>query len=150
MSRDSRIRCVVIGSVSETVRNIIDDLNLKSTLKRKIKFIEHSDNEAWEKNHKSGNLGIRLGVGSNGECSGLVRDYVSFGMKVITDESTPDLAKIKNVRIVKDEITPDALAESIIELLGEDFEIDNELQFKKSRIRYESEIKKIIGNQLGR
>jgi len=45
----------------------------------------------WRKFHQSGSIGIRLGVGENGESSGLIRDYLYFGMKVISDENTQSL-----------------------------------------------------------
>lgn len=149
MSRDSRISCVVIGSVSRSVKMTIDELNVKPAEKRKFKFIQRRDDETWRKTHESANLAIRLGVGGNGECSGLIRDYIGFGMKVITDEVTPDLRKIKNMKIVEDDVTPGELAKTIIQFLREEYKVNIKAELKSSEVKYAKQLKSVIRNQHG-
>ncbi len=146
MSRDSRISCVVIGSVSQSVKMIIDEMDVKSDEKRKFKFIQRRDDETWRKTHESATLAIRLGVGGNGECSGLIRDYIGFGINVVTDEATPDLRKMKNMKIVEDDINPSELAEIIIQFLSEKHKIDNKAGVKSSEVKYVKQLKSVLRN----
>ena len=43
----------------------------------------------WDILHSQSRVGIRIGVGTLGESSGLLRDYLAYGMFVVTDDSAP-------------------------------------------------------------
>ena len=43
----------------------------------------------WDILHSQSRAGIRIGVGTLGESSGLVRDYLAYGLVVVTDDPTP-------------------------------------------------------------
>jgi len=83
-------------------------------------------------------------VGVNGECSGLVRDYISLGLKVLTDENSPELITVDNVMIVKKEIQIKQLSDKIIVLLSEKH-VKNKGDFvDSSRKNYEKLLKKML------
>jgi hypothetical protein len=66
----------------------------------------------WDILHSQSRVGIRIGVGTLGESSGLIRDYLAYGLVVVTDDPTP-ISTHPRVVGVEAGCAPPALAEAI-------------------------------------
>lgn len=71
----------------------------------------------WDILHSQSRVGIRVGVGALGESSGLVRDYLAYGLVVVTDDPTP-ISDHPRVVKVEAECSASALAEGISKALS--------------------------------
>jgi hypothetical protein len=134
----------LVGSICTDIEKELSELVLAKSVRRK--FISHPDvsNEKWEELHKHADCGIRLGVGKNGEASGVVRDYLFFGLKVISDELTTSLSTYPQYFYFNNEV-------SITENVGllKDF-ISSEIEMKqqdsdKFSNAYRSKLLEILG-----
>ncbi len=56
-----------------------------------ISAVKGASDSEWAQVLTSTKVGVRLGVGQLGESSGLVRDYLMFGMNVVTDDGEPPI-----------------------------------------------------------
>jgi hypothetical protein len=74
------------------VVNFFEEGTLKKIAKsqklstKSLSLVREFTDSQWDELLKPNVIGIRLGVGSNGENSGIVRDFLSSGMQVVTDE----------------------------------------------------------------
>jgi hypothetical protein len=84
----------IVGSVSIGIEKQLNGIQMLKSVRKKFKFYPSVATERWEALHKGSNCGLRLGVGKNGEASGVVRDYLAYGLKVVSDE--PSLSLIGN------------------------------------------------------
>ena len=85
-----------IADNSETKINIIGGIvknpSIKKLKEKNIKVFLNNDDHSWVKAHEESDVCIRLGVGLNGESSGVIRDALSMGLEVIGDEESQSLA----------------------------------------------------------
>ncbi len=92
LCKESEIKILFLGSVSKQIQT--EHPNLSNT--KMVDFIETCTEEEWDHYHSRSKLGIRLGVGEQGEKSGSVRDYLVYGMQVLTDEETKSFKELPN------------------------------------------------------
>jgi hypothetical protein len=130
------------GSVSEQIRDEIRAKVEFRTLGVKSNFEVLSDDQ-WRKFHRVNSIGIRLGVGTNGESSGLVRDYLSLGMKVVSDENTKHLLSNPNYYSVAKGADYLEISESILKALAQPLQQDVDLE--SSRAEYFENLLEILG-----
>jgi hypothetical protein len=112
------LRIQVVGGVSLAFRDILRKKKELRVLKKQTEYVQAESQNDWESCHSKGSLGIRLNVGINGESSGLVRDYLMYGMKVISDESSLDLQNNPNFTKVSSQIEYSELSKCIIQALS--------------------------------
>ena len=108
LCEERELKVLFLGSISEQVKNS----TLANT--KMVQLIEHCSDEEWDGYHNQSKIGIRIGVGEQGEKSGTVRDYIVYGVQVLTDERTNYFRKYPNY-ILYDETTP--LASQIKKIL---------------------------------
>lgn len=84
----------VVGSVSIEIEKQLSRLKVLKSVRKRFKFYPSVTDGEWEALHMASDCGLRLGVGKNGEASGVVRDYLAYNLKVISDE--PSLSLIGN------------------------------------------------------
>ena len=116
MSYNSDVTCLVVGSMCQSVKELQREVT-ESKFAMKFDFIPNADDKEWEELHRSCAVGVRLGVGANGESSGLVRDYLYFGLNVITDETSEIMRTQDRVTIVDPQIDALELGKLILEIL---------------------------------
>lgn len=110
MIMNPKITCLVLGGIVADVKKILRESVKGPSLKNNFEFIDLVDDQSWEALHRSAALGIRLGVGANGESSGLIRDYIYFDLDVITDEKSRIMKDNPKVTVVNSSIEISELA----------------------------------------
>lgn len=83
-----------------------------------VDFLPDLDDPAWADVHRDARVGIRLGVGHLGEGSGLVRDYLAFGLTVVTDDAEPPVSDQGAVIVVPAEADGAAVADAVLRALA--------------------------------
>jgi hypothetical protein len=139
-SKKNDLKILFLGSVARQI--ISQHPNLARD--NKVKLIPYCSFEEWDNLHSASKLGLRIGVGAQGEKSGSVRDYLTYGMQVISDEETKFFKQLPNFNFYNG-ITPleslisDALSKTTNNLPG--------IQINTVKEYYEK-ILGIIGAQL--
>ena len=113
MELDTIITCYVIGKIESEVRKALSTLGYSKNYGASFIFFQKANDEEWELLHRSCELGTRFGVGTNGENSGLVRDYLYFGLKVITDEDSKVVRETERAVILSRDVDTLGLANAI-------------------------------------
>lgn len=83
-----------------------------------VDLLPHVDDAAWADLHRDTRVGIRLGVGHLGEGSGLVRDYLAFGMTVVTDDAEPPVSNHGGVIVVPSDADAAVVADAVLRALA--------------------------------
>lgn len=102
------IRVLLIGGMSQGSEAC--RLEAGSTLD----VVQYADDGLWGELHAATRVGIRLGVGQLGEGSGLVRDYLTYGMGVVTDDDQPPVNRHPAVHLVASDASSELVATAIL------------------------------------
>lgn len=86
-------RLIIAGGIVESAVPLAVDNS-------SIRMIPNVDNQTWEYLIRKSNLAIRLGIGTNGESSGLIRDAISCGTLTIGDESNDFIEKFPEYTVI--------------------------------------------------
>ena len=97
LCQEKDLKILFLGSLTKE----IETKHSKFVLNNKVHLIQSCSDDEWDKFHSRSKLGIRLGVGEQGEKSGTVRDYLVYGMQVISDEETNHFQKFTNFHFYK-------------------------------------------------
>ena len=92
---------IFAGSVAIEANTKLRNSTPSNQLKRII-FEPNCDDSKWLSLHLKSTVGIRLGVGKNGESSGLIRDYMMFHLHIITDDDGAELSKFPLIHHLPD------------------------------------------------
>lgn len=109
------LRIGVVGEPLWWNNSSIEEVKKHGGEVRRVGFLNNSQ---WDALHSQTRIGVRLGVGQLGECSGLVRDYVSHGMSAITDDLSGVFCGHPQVKIVHQDIRVDELASVMCEVMA--------------------------------
>lgn len=96
-------RVIIFGEIVES----LGTSSLKKIAKKKnvstksISLFRELSDSQWDELLNSSVIGVRLGVGLNGENSGIVRDFLGSGLKVVTDEKLESFNSYPELYIVK-------------------------------------------------
>ncbi len=134
----------VVGSICTDIEKELNELALTKSVRRKFRFHPDVSNQKWEELHKTADCGIRLGVGKNGEASGVVRDYLFFGLKVISDELLPSPSSYPQYFYFDNEVSITKNIELLKEFLAEEIETKNHDSDKFSNT-YRCNLLEILG-----
>lgn len=138
------IRIRVIGSIRLSVeRAMLENLEFRELISV-TEYFNAEKNSDWISLHQKNALGIRLNVGLNGESSGLIRDYLMFGMKVISDESTASLQKHPKFFHISKDCSADSLAKMIVKALKREESEKEESDKSDSHVSYLDFLRSII------
>jgi hypothetical protein len=114
LSRSRTLRVLVAGGICDDV--IRHDPTAESNAH--VTLVHRVDEHDWARLHRQCSVGLRLGVGAMGECSGVVRDFLCFGMVVVTDEETPSLQGSPRVVTVSRDAAAVEIADAITQALA--------------------------------
>lgn len=106
-------RTISLGIVDTPYWWSEENINLGRSFGSNIDLLGRLNDSDFDQVHSQTRIGIRLGVGEFGECSGLVRDYVSQGMITITDDQSGAFGNTPNVILVGPDCSAEYLAEVI-------------------------------------
>lgn len=101
--RSTELKFAIGGSIAAAFQ----DPNIQS---RNLNLFSDLNDKQWQELHQSARLGIRLGIGLNGECSGSLRDYLALGLRAISDDPGDSIAKSCALSVVSNQITSHELA----------------------------------------
>ena len=99
--------------------NLLDVGKLKKMCRAKkisikpLSFVREFTESEWSYFLRPSSLGIRLGVGFNGESSGIVRDFLTAGMSVITNEKIEKLSSYSKYFHVSDDVDARQITNSV-------------------------------------
>lgn len=133
------------GTISRRVLEMMKSVSKFNVLLKVSKFVGELDSDEWAKFHMSSSIGIRLGVGNNGESSGLIRDYLNFGMKVISDEDNIYLKQLQNYHFINSDPSVEELAKKILDVANQEAAALDVDQINKTRFEYGSELLSNLG-----
>lgn len=111
------IKIKVGGDLVREVRQIISEDPYLKILSRVILYKQSLNQQEWQEFHTIGAVGIRINVGKNGESSGLIRDYLWFGMKVVGDEDVEELRADPNYYLLDKHLDATNLSKTILHAL---------------------------------
>ncbi|MEN9735394.1 MAG: hypothetical protein RL129_104 [Actinomycetota bacterium] len=78
---------LIAGGIANTAEKFVNSNHFPEYSRNRIQFRDGQlSGELWDDIHTHSKVGIRLGVGNSGESSGSIRDYLSYGLFVITDD----------------------------------------------------------------
>lgn len=134
----------LVGSICADIEKELNELALAKSVRRKFRFHPDVSNKKWEELHKTADCGIRLGVGKNGEASGVVRDYLFFELKVVSDELSPSLSSYPQYFYFNNEISITENIGLLKDFLGLEIETKHQDSDKFSST-YRSTLVEILG-----
>lgn len=138
------LRIDVVGSICIAMERELSVLLLSRDTLRKFRLHPNVSEEKWNELHVAADCGIRLGVGNHGEASGVVRDYLFFGMKVISDELSPSLFDNPNYFYFNKEVDFSENVHHLKQFLNAEIEIKSENSDSSTSL-YKSKLLEILG-----
>jgi hypothetical protein len=139
-----QLEILIVGGAKTVYRDMVkNDIKLKPLIS-KSRYIRSDSEIDWKFAHKQGSVAVMLGVGINGESSGSIRDYLSFGMKVVSDEISLCLDDHPNYFRVKANISSTELSKIIKQVMSKSL-----LQFQFGREFTDQKYKKLLLDLLG-
>lgn len=112
-----RVRVVIMGSSAS-----YHEANFRSL--SFVKVLREINNENWSLLLRRSDVAIRLGVGSNGEASGFIRDSIMFADVVLGDEQNETLSRFANYFILPTNQGYQDLANQILDAINRPRESD--------------------------
>ena len=134
----------LVGSICTEIEKELNELGLAKSVRRKFRFYPNVSDQKWEELHKTADCGIRFGVGKNGEASGVVRDYLFFKLKVISDEFSPSLFSFPQYFYFNYEVSIRENIRLLKEFLGLEIETKH-LDADKLSSEYRASLVEILG-----
>ncbi len=114
LDRVSRVRSIRVAIAGGMVR---EAAGLNVARGSTVDLIPQLDDSAWAELHRDASVGVRLGVGHLGEGSGLVRDYLAFGLTVVTDDAEPPVCEHESVIVVPSNADAAVVADAVLRAL---------------------------------
>lgn len=112
-----RVRVVIAGSSARNHEAMFSSLSF-------VKVLREINNENWSFLLRRSNVAIRLGVGSNGESSGFIRDSIMLANVVLGDEHCETLSRFANYFILTIQQVYQDLANQILDAINRPRESD--------------------------
>ena len=130
IAHEKQLKILIVGSICRQIKSELPRFSHKLD----VKFVEVCTDEEWDSFHYASKIGIRLGVGMQGEKSGTVRDYLVYGLQVISDEKSEHLEKLTNFNFFE---AQDDLGEFLTHILQKTLPIDGDHRVSNVRQYYE-------------